>query len=555
MRGRIFGIAYAAVLFVGALFWYAWVGISFDDICYTREFTATSFSEVEDFCYCRGEKVTTVGQVIDSFILHAQYWGNARLGSLLMFAFNLLPRWIVVLLDAAGLAAFFVLSMRVAFGRRWSARPLACMVLTAMLWWVLPWDEFMLVTAFAVNYIWCTALYLWLYLLLAERRGATWAVCVFGFLAACVHEGLASGFCVMLLCICLPRLIKRGWNTHLMLPCICFAAGTMLVICNPALLTRFNNLGAGISGLNTTNIYHLLTIREWIFPCFLATLPLFFIKMGRERFMRRMHALWPMVAGAMGAYLLQVCGECWTERSAWAGDTFLLIALMRLLSTRAWPRRRLALYAGYVLLAGMAVWMGAIASIQYRLMRERTEIEREYLAGNKIIYKDALRRASLPWWSLYLPLSVFESHICNWCDLAREHGMVAEPWANVCPVVLPERYRGVKLESIPPLKGNAGFRNIGNILYGRNIGNEVVVWNTYCSEGNEDGSFGRRVPWIKWRQHRFPQPFTCVNEVKYDVHKVLVGSDTLYFYVTNSFNFPSQLYGLSIVAVDTIPQK
>lgn len=577
ISGRItlFSLLSALVLFTGAFAWYACAGDQNDDYVYLHEFiNEKPLGSCDYFYLCEGDTVTSFSQVISSSWKHYIYCGNGRLGSVIMFAANLWPWWLTDGVNAFMLTAMFLLAMRMALGPNWRERPLMCMGLCALMWWVLPWHEFMLATSFAINYIWGAVLCMWLLQLLFIGRGKVWAVCMLAFAAGTMHEGTSLMMDVMLFFYCLQRLLREGWDRRFMLPCIVFALASLLVIFSPSVWVRSGEGGMFHFNLWLPSLLNMFFIRQYFFTFMLCVTAMAGVWMRRDRFVSFWRDAWPLyVATLAGLLLIDYMLPENMERCMWLCDVLLIVQAVklaggwRLPGFAAW-RRVLA----FVLLAGMGVWMGAVACVQYGLRQESDFISRLYISsGCPVVYAPSTGREHLPWWTLGIPMTIHDSVIGISFHLHREYlshnlkeSEKIRQRRNSQLVILDPSDSLVRLDSLPLVPGNMHARRSGSTFYIDSPHGCDAVYTLSVSDHAE----GTRVPWLEFRLWNKPDSGFTHNRYLY-LKKVAVtdhmrrrgivppGRDTLYFFEAECFSYPRMLHGLRVERIDSlyIPPK
>lgn len=569
-RITLFSLLLALVLFTGAFAWYAFAGDQNDDYVYLHEFTNEKhFGLCDDFDLCMGDPVSTVSQVISSSWKHYIYWDNGRLGSVIMFATNLLPWWLTDGLNAFMLAAMFLLAMRLALGQHWGERPLMCMALCVLMWWVLPWHEFLLATSFAINYIWGAVLCMWLLLLLFTGKGKLWAVCILAFVAGTMHEGTSMMMDVMLCLYCLQLLRREGWVRRFMLPCIVFALASLLVIFSPSVWVRSGEGSMFHFTLWLPSLINLFLIRQYFFTLMLCVTAVAGIWMRRDRFLSFLRDVWPLYAATfVGLLLIDYVLPSHMERSMWLCNVLLIIEAVKLAGRWHMPvsaalRRLMA----FVLLTGMGVWMGAVACVQYGLRQEFDVISRLYVSsGCPMVYARSTVREHLPWWTLGIPMTVHDSilslsfHLHSKYmshDLSEEQKIKQRKNSQL--IILDPSDSLVRMDSLPLLPGNMRARRSGNTFY---IDSLHGMKATYTLS-KPDRADATRIPWLEFRLWNKPESGFSHNVHLY-LKKVPVtekmrrrgivppGRDTLYFFEVENFSYPRMLYGMHVERIDSI---
>lgn len=564
------------VLFLGALFWYMAAGAQNDDFFYLHEFTGREPYSVE-FNYCEGSEITTFRQVIDSIHLHYFYWGNARLGSALIFLANLWPRWFTEMLDAVALTAMFLLTLRLGLGRGWQRRPLACMLMCAAIWWFLPWHEFMLASTFALNYVGGAALSLWLLLLLLTGRGKTWAVSLLACVAGMMHEGLSLTMCVALFCWCVMKLLRRGWQGHFMWPSICYALGSLFVTLSPAVFLRSSD-GNIFHHIWLFGLVHALIIRWPMLTITALSAPLAAWLLPRRRFRLWWRFTWPVLVGTFVSAMVVFLVYDNMLRGAWLGILLCIVSMARLLRGVHLPRGKGWQIAGKSLAASllvlMAAWMGAVGVLQQRLTAEMRLVADRYVSSRSpLVYADTTDPEHLPWWALDIPITVHESILglsyhtyatrlrSSLPDLPYDFRQVA---------LLAERDSLTPLTQLPAIPGTAQLHpTSGATMYSPlRLGqwSQMLMGDPRTPQG-ERATRGRvRFPWWRLRQSfqkeirsdrhivLYQKPILVTPEIRRR-HSIPQGLDTIYLYELEWFTIPFASFGLPIERIDTLPKN
>ena len=558
------------VLFCGSLSWWLICAPKADDQNYMHQFIG-EVPYSDSFSMCEGELITTASQVWDSIQLHNRNWNNTRLGSALLYAFNLVPEWVLDLCEGVGFTAMFLLAIRLVLGRRWGRHPLACVCMAWLLWWSLPWHEFMLSSAFAINYVWGSALCLWFLLELSRGRLRLWSLCLLGLVASTMQEGIGFTMCFALLPMCLYKWVRRGWDTRYMVACLVFALGTCLVSFNPAVYSRSGNGSALFAYIDPGALPQFFIVKNWI-----VTLSVVVFAGGvclmRGRARRSyLRFAFPYVLGAVAATILMLGTDPMVMRITWMADIMAVMVCMRQVVYMPRARgiwRRLVSPLAAVLLGLMAVWMIGRAVVQYRLEREIDKIMEIYLRDNEpVIFLDITAPYELPWWSLGLPLTWYDTYYSMsnhlYTTYVRDR-MPADTDRRTRMIVVLSPLDSVQpLDSLPLLEGTAGVRQCyGEAQWSRRFMPSSFASFYYGDPDYDSGARGERLPWYALRQSLAPRPMrTKVSHYRTRLPVipteemrrkgwVSADVDTIYFYMTDFFSIPRHLQGCPLIGED-----
>lgn len=178
----------------------------------------------------------------------ASHWlhNNGRAANMIA-PLVLMSRWVAALLNAVVTAAFYLLTVRMALPRGRSVAA-AATLLVAVIVFVFPWWDSMMLFDVSLNYVWVTAgLLWWLSMFFGGKRltaGGRWLLWSLGFVVGAGHEGASVPLCVALW---LWLLMRRGGEARKRLRQLddarrtalwCFTAGTVLCILSPGIWMR-----------------------------------------------------------------------------------------------------------------------------------------------------------------------------------------------------------------------------------------------------------------------------------------------------------------------------
>lgn len=445
---------FAIILFLGSFSWYQFSGPIADDYVYMHEMKCEYMMD-QSFNNCEGELITTFKQALDSSVKHYFFWGNARLGSYLMFFINLVPRWVVNIFNAFFLTAFFMLIARCGLGRSWRRRPLEVMILAWMLWVAYPWQEFLLATSFAMNYVWAPAVLLFFLLKWREKSWPMWGICLLAFAGSVMQEALSVAVCLLLFIICMERLLRRGWDGKLMWPALVFLFGSLLIIFCPGIYMRSDGGGFFSRGLWMRGVIQAIVLNYWVFPIAIAMLCYTYFKLPRRLWKKYMLIAVPLLVIALLNMAMLSIINFYNARGSAMGYAFCLIVIGRGMKMLIHKEGRKAGYIAAGLLVLMGIWMAGVATLTYESKQQRLKVKEEYIrTQNPIVYVDARSKGDYPWWSMSIPVSphsVLYYSGFHYYNLYMKDKSIPLEMTNLS--ILPESFRGKRLNELDSVPG------------------------------------------------------------------------------------------------------
>ncbi|MCH5347053.1 MAG: hypothetical protein J1E63_08080 [Muribaculaceae bacterium] len=471
---QFLSILLLAVSTIGFLVWNLNLGYQADDWWYKHycpnESEVRTDSVWRDFYTISQPEITTFDQALKSIQHHNTYWNNSRLGNALMFISVLFPKWVTDIFHAAMVLLMMWSLARLSSGRRWINHPLRLAAITLFVWVGWPWWDLKGSSDFFFNYVWSAASVLYFCVLFENTtsrsswRYIAWTSFV-GFIASMIHEGVTLPFLIGIVgYIVLPYLIGNRYP-QLKRPCLgqIIGASTMVIgvliitVFSPAFMSRFNDYDYSTIGWIYFVMCYVIKL-YFIYAGFIIALWLG-LKRGWKWFKNAIARNILMILATTGGIVLYLyTGLGWT-RAAWAiymASTVLLVrgvGSLDLFNRR--PRLSLTLATvGTILSIGFFI---NLCTVQHKRTDEINRLRVEIAADPKIgIYYADVSYAPDPWWLWGMSLRAISSY-----------KYIDEIWRmqyNHVPndgyLVLPTKYRGVPLDSLPIAPGTARLKGV-----------------------------------------------------------------------------------------------
>lgn len=439
-----------------------------DDFWYQRQYINRFDGDKEanywNFRFIGEDYITTWGQALESCKNHYLYHDNARMANDIRLMANMVPEWVTDLLSALMLVVLTAGIIKLA-SRRISLSPMAWGG-TLLLIFIYPtWEHAMLCTDFLMNYLWAMALLTAAALtVIAGPRGWRLAAgTAFCFFAGTMHEGLTVPIVCGLVCGLIQH--RKNASPRQWLLTAAMAAGAALIVFSPALLDRLHD-DVVVRGQEFSVPRALAKgiILDW--PALLlttATVFLHAVRQGRRPTATLLRDSLPLLATAAVSYLITGFTLS-AERALWPADIALAILTVRAIS-RSHRNSAILRPAGWALTLTVSGWLGMVATWQAMSTRNQQALI-ELAAGTteKILYFDLIDANSYP----FIALDMITGAGIDVNELKSALGSVRGLEDGDKHVVLPERFRGMPLDSLPLVPGDARLRGTYPFFYSEN---------------------------------------------------------------------------------------
>lgn len=364
---RAFSIAFVVLTAIGIAAWRSVLFPVLDDLPYSR------VAVDADFWACNGPMIDGFSSMAESIRTHFVYV-NSRLANIIAVPVLQLPRSIEAVLSGLMGAAMLAALLRLGstFRRWWTAA-----AATLLMWTALPWYDGMESTDFYINYVWSSAIALWVMVFIDSRHGprarpALAAGCLLAFAAGWMHEGIAvTAMSYGAAAIITDRHSNALRRRQRILLLAAMAAGFTVNLCG-ATTTRaivaLTGEGAAVRPAYTSFLRSMLS-NFW--PVWLAVavcVTALLKTCGRRRRVLLCSLSAPAVAMAVSLAMCAVLAAL--NRTAWGLQLAAVILTLRAgsLLWRARPRRAAAIQtAGLVV---YALWLMQLTVWQHRISSE-----------------------------------------------------------------------------------------------------------------------------------------------------------------------------------------
>lgn len=455
-------------------------GLMQDDFWYQRQyvdrFDGEKFQNLSNFFNIHEDYITTWGQAFESCVNHYKFHDNGRMANNLRLLSNMIPEWSVDLLSALMLALLAGALLRLALpGRRFS--PMGWGMTLLFIFLFPTWEHAMLCADFLMNYLWSGALVAAASVTIAHkplRGGRLWmafALCLF---AGTMHEGFSvpalAGLAIWLL-------MHKGGSARRWMLWGAMAAGAAFVLFSPATFDRIlflNDAKHYEASARFVMVGHCLAEQSvGIVLCSLLWVWCFF--RCRSRAMRFLVESFPLLAVIVVSITITVMTVA-AERALWAAGLAFVILAVRLVFITL--RRTVASYPlGWALTLAVCAWLGMLSTWQLQSTRNQEALVELYRSNPeaRILYFDLVSAHSYP----AISNDMITGAGIDVNELKSALGSVRGREITDSIAVLPERFRGIPLDSLPLVAGSAGLRGSYPFYYserGRvDLGGSVIV--------------------------------------------------------------------------------
>ena len=493
---RLMSYVLLLISVVGFLVWNLNLDYQSDDLWYSHYFPGEdeyiTNEPGDDFAFCVQPEITTWEQMWKSTCHHYIYWGNGRFAHTLKFASVMFPKWMTDVAHAIMILFMMWGLARLSSGRRWAEHPLRLGVITLFVWVGWPWFDMRGSSVFFFNYVWSAAMVLYFVILFQQlNKESSWGriawASVVGFIAAMMHEGISVPFMAGL-----GGYIVLGWfyggklagverpsKGHVISAC-CFLTGILCItVFCPSFMSR-------VGEHEIVNFWLPFVLTQ-----FICRLYYFFFGIGLLFWLAyRKGWLWlksvvvrnsVLIFASLLGYVMAIYGRMDMVRATWAlcmACTVLDIkgiALIGLFKNRS----RLSIALSAVCLILTICFFVELCLLQYKRTEQGRFLAKEIEKSpeRNVYYMESDDNLDDYWWINRIAINW-------WNDINRAHLMAHINPGNLHSYgVLPSKYKGVPLDSLPLVPGTAGLRGIYPTYFTKNMGIEPTktgeAWSSF----------------------------------------------------------------------------
>lgn len=542
-----------AISVIGFFVWASLSDYNSDDYWYLHYFPSpeeavTDLGPNYDFAFCMQPEIETVPQVLKSIKNHYLYWNNGRLANALMFFSILLPKWVTDVAHSIALLMMIWTMCRLALGPGWMKKTLIVASILLIVWLVWPWYDMKNSVDYFFNYIWSVALTCYFLILFnslvrpATAGRVVWT-CIIGFLGAMMHEGISMPIACGLLAYLMFPLLRRFTGKIInptrqqFIAAGSFMTGLIIIMVSPALWSRIDELQT--PGFWWVHIFIQYGIRLYYLYIGLALFGLLTLRRGLGWAWRAITGNLILVATVAASFCLVAYTGLDAMRTSWALCVFCTILIAKGLNIFPVFKeyRKLTVISSVIsaiLLSGF--WVDLCAT----QIRRTAELRHIYSTlqknpGQRVFYIDIDHDDEDYWWrykyALRFPAQEYlaDFQMLDHISEGKYHHYV----------VLPEKFRGVPLDSLPLVPGTAGLRGEYPYYYlpsGKFTAGHVLFNTTFRFEEGVS-------PFVKYTPS---SPGRLVWNPKGNYNEV----STAYYYLTISLPVTPEMRALHVAPAD-----
>ena len=354
-KTRFYNLLWILLTGLGTGLWISCVWPVIDDLAYLHRVVEP------DYWALSGGLIENQAQLAESIVNHYTMV-NSRLANLMALAVLTLPRGVQA--AVCGVAAAALVAALIALGDPHGR--ITAPVATALVWIALPWHDGLASVDFEINYVWTSAMALWVMVAAVKcccARSATFVAATAGaFLAGWMHEGIAVMAGAFLACLWWQAPGRRRVPGLLLAALI---AGFAVNLAGATLTRALTALGSN-AGPGTIQWLRSATAQLW---------PLWLAAAGAVALRKRvdMKALAPAAAAAVAS--LAMCGLLHAlGRAAWGANLAALILLLKLLQYVPSCPGLLRKAAVALAPAIYVLWLAQLLAWQSRISHEEREM-------------------------------------------------------------------------------------------------------------------------------------------------------------------------------------
>lgn len=452
--------------------WMFSVGPLGDDLWYNHVFELRPEDDVIEsssaFVLMLGRPVETLYDVWESVVNHNIYWNNGRLANAFMFLSNLAPEWLVDCIHALFFIIMFVMMCELS-GVKWRNNFLYVVLSLWLIWVVLPWGNYIIVSDFQMNYIWSSALNMIVVWGLIYSDKAKVYPITFGIvsiIAAMMHEA----FTLAMICGLTFWLIQNAksirnnfgqWKIVIVIS-ILYCVGALMPLLSPALYTRIGD--ASRDSVLWYYIVHNIVLKYYLVFFVVLILGYVAYRLNTSVVIRFLKENIVLIIIAFVEFVIAIYSLNYS-RGLFFGIIMLIVLFLRSLNLvvdfDSWNGKG-SLFLSVLLGGTYLYWMINVDMKQYASYKELDKLRlatSETL--NNMLFEDVTTEHDVPWYYFSDVMCVAESyHATAWigCLELIDEKDVAENKKWKKPIVMPKRYETIPFEKWDTVAGNTSLR-------------------------------------------------------------------------------------------------
>lgn len=447
--------------FVGAIVWQILCPFCSDD--YMFSLSIHEGVDPLDFWMCRGEEYKSFGEVFDGmrtiFLTH-----NTRLSNLLYVLVQyIFPVWTVKTICGLSICGMYLGLLYFAVGNKMLTHPWIVAFATFFFWVFFPWSDSMQSSDFMFNYPVATCFVL-IWLFLYRRAGKYRLVgrsllALYTLFVAFYHEGFAIPLVAYLFVDMLLIGNKSKWYSLTLLIIFVIGIGVSPILGTGSRMGFvFNSFQTWLAKYQweRAKLFTDLGIGFLVLVC--AAIARFRIKKSNVLQFRR--DIYPSLAAVVASLGLCIVLHYYA-RAFWGGLLFAMIASLRLLSLIRTKKKLTAISQVVLtlLMVTYSAWLIELAIWQKKATNNQNRLV-EILAPRgsypyEVVYMDGIHRGEVPFYLMDITSPLYEVIPFNLITLKK---YFKNPDGSETLIVLPEKFKDVRMENLPRYAGNARVR-------------------------------------------------------------------------------------------------
>ena len=458
-------------------------GLMGDDLWYSSVFEirhdGDSIDSESAFALTLGRHVETISDVWESVVNHYMYWNNGRLANAFMFLSNLAPEWVVDCFHALFFVVMFVMICQLS-GFKWRNSLLYVTLVMWLVWILLPWGDYIVLSDFQMNYVWSAALNLivvWGLIYSNKIKEYPILFSVIAALAAMMHEAftLAVICGVMLWLMQNLKSIRcdfKEWKMPVIIVTI-YCLFALVPLLSPALYLRIGDNAR--DNVLLYYIVHNFVLRYYIVFIIMALLCVVRYKQGGAVVWHFIKENLPIFVMAMIEFIIAIYSLNYS-RGLFFGIILLLVIFLRGLNLvvdfNKWSGR-MSLMLSMLFGGAYIYWMVNVDLIQRSVYEELEELKTNASKTlNNFVFVDVTTEHDVPWYYFSDIMCVAEGyHATAWIGCLNaiddKYEAIKVDMANNRPIILPKRFEQIPFEKWDTIAGNTSIKG---------------AWPNYCSK-------------------------------------------------------------------------
>lgn len=479
-RGVYLFIFLVSIVYAG---WMFSSGLMGDDLWYSSVFEIRTEGDPIDsesaFALTLGRQVESLPDVWESVVNHYMHWNNGRLANAFMFLSNLVPEWIVDCFHTLFFVIMFMMICQLS-GFKWRNNLLYVTLVLWLVWLLLPWGDYIVLSDFQMNYVWSSAINLivvWGLIYSNKLKEYPLFFCIIASFAAMMHEAFTLAVISGMLFWLMQNLKSirnefKEWKTHIIVVFV-YCLFALVPLLSPALYLRIGDNAR--EDLLLYYVFHNFVLKYYIVFIIIGLLCVIKYRCSGDVAWRFIKQNMPVFIMAIIEFVIAIYSLNYS-RGLFFGIILLLVILLRglnfVVDFNKW-NGRISFILSILFGGAYLYWMVNVDLIQHSVYKELEELKAVTSKTlSNFVFVDITTEHDVPMCYFSDIMCVAEGyHATAWIGcldaIDDKYESIKVDMAKKRPIIFPKSFEQIPFEKWDSVAGNTHLKG---------------MWPNYCSK-------------------------------------------------------------------------